>query len=185
MFVDSSAWFAAYVPTDPQYRIVQNALASSDRLVTTDYVLDETLTLLKARGHADRARRFGTRIFDGSAARLEHITELDVQQAWIVFSTYRDKEWSFTDCTRLVVMQRLGITQAVALDQHFQQMPGIGVVDQENCKVVFFRASTDAMAFPVSRNSSRESLSGSADAIAAGCANPVENRLCSSPAWWT
>ena len=129
MFVDSSARFAAYVPTDPQYRIVQKALASSDRLVTTDYVLDETLTLLKARGHADRARRFGTRIFDGRAARLEYITVQDVQQAWIVFATYRDKEWSFTDCTSLVVMQRLGISQAIALDQHFRKMPGIGVLN--------------------------------------------------------
>jgi predicted nucleic acid-binding protein len=106
---------------------VQKALASADRLVTTDYVLDETLTLLKARGHADRARRFGTRIFDGSAARLEYLTDHDVQQAWSVFSSYRDKEWSFTDCTSLVVMLRLGMTHAIALDRHFQQMPGIGV----------------------------------------------------------
>lgn len=128
MFVDSSAWYAAYVPTDPQYRIVQKALASADRLVTTDYVLDETLTLLKARGHANRARQFGTRIFDGSAAHLEYLTERDIRQAWIVFSSYRDKEWSFTDCASLVVTQRLAITHAIALDQHFQQMPGIGVV---------------------------------------------------------
>jgi uncharacterized protein len=128
MFVDSSAWYAAYVPTDPQYRIVQKALASADRLVTTDYVLDETLTLMKARGHADRARQFGPRIFNGSAARLEYLTEQDIQQAWIVFSTYRDKEWSFTDCTSLVAMQRLRVTHAIALDKHFQQMPGIGIV---------------------------------------------------------
>jgi predicted nucleic acid-binding protein len=96
--------------------------------VTTDYVLDETLTLLKARGHVDRARRFGPRIFDGSAARLEFLTEQDIQQAWIVFSTYRDKQWSFTDCTSLVIMQRLAIRNVITLDQHFQQMPGIGVV---------------------------------------------------------
>jgi predicted nucleic acid-binding protein len=128
MFVDTSAWFAAYVPTDPQYRIVRKALASADRLVTTDYVLDETLTLLKARGHTDRARRFGTRIFDGTAAQLKYLTDEDVQQAWIIFSSYRDKQWSFTDCTSLVVMQRLDIKQAITLDQHFQQMPGISVV---------------------------------------------------------
>jgi predicted nucleic acid-binding protein len=128
MFVDSSAWYAAYVPTDPQYRIVRKALASADRLVTTDYVLDETLTLLKARGHAERARRFGSRIFDGTAARLEYLTEQDVQQAWIVFSSYQDKLWSFTDCTSLVVMKRLDVRNAITLDQHFQQMPGIGVV---------------------------------------------------------
>jgi uncharacterized protein len=128
MFVDSSAWFAAYVPTAPQYRVVQKALASSDRLVTTDYVLDETLTLLKVRGHSERARQFGARIFDGRAARLEYVTEGDVQQAWIVFTTYRDKEWSFTDCTSFVVMKRLSLQHAIALDRHFDQMPGISTV---------------------------------------------------------
>ena len=128
MFVDTSAWFAAYVPTDPQHRIVQRTLIAADRLVTTDYVLDETLTLLKARGHTDRARQFGPRILAGSAARLEYLTEDDIQQAWIVFSTFRDKQWSFTDCTSLVVMRRLDIRSAITLDEHFQQMPGVSVV---------------------------------------------------------
>lgn len=73
-------------------------------------------------------RQFGPRIFDGSAARLEYVTEEDIQKAWVVFLTYRDKEWSFTDCTSFIVMLRLSVTHAIALDKHFQQMPGIGVV---------------------------------------------------------
>jgi predicted nucleic acid-binding protein len=128
MFVDTSAWYAGIVPTDPQYHVVRRTLASGGRLVTTDYVLDETLTLLKARGHVDRARRFGTRILEGKAARLEFISERDIQQAWLVFTTFRDKAWSFTDCTSFIVMKRLTITQALALDEHFHQMPGISVV---------------------------------------------------------
>ena len=127
-FVDTSAWFAAYVPTDPQHRAVQQALAAAGRLVTSDYVLDETLTLLKARGHVDRARFFGARLLDGRAANLEYLTRGDVQQAWITFSTFRDKAWSFTDCTSYAVMKRLGIISVVALDEHFRQMSGIAVV---------------------------------------------------------
>jgi predicted nucleic acid-binding protein len=61
-FVDTSAWFAAYVPSDPMHRAVQSAMARADRLVTSDYILDETLTLLKARGHVDRAYRLGARL---------------------------------------------------------------------------------------------------------------------------
>jgi predicted nucleic acid-binding protein len=104
------------------------ALAAAGRLVTSDYVLDETLTLLKARSHVDRARFFGARLLDGRAANLEYLTRGDVQQAWITFSTFRDKAWSFTDCTSYVVMKRLGITAVVALDEHFRQMSGIAVV---------------------------------------------------------
>jgi uncharacterized protein len=124
-FVDTSAWFAAYVPSDPMHRAVQSALAGSDRLVTSDYVLDETLTLLKARGHVDRAQRFGERLFDGRVAQLEYVVPADVQQAWIMFASYRDKQWSFTDCVSFAVMKRLGIASAIALDEHFDQMPGI------------------------------------------------------------
>jgi uncharacterized protein len=127
-FVDTSAWFAAYVPTDPLNRAVQQALAAASRLVTSDYVLDETLTLLKARGHGNRARYFGARLLDGRIANLEYLTRDDVQQAWITFSTYRDKAWSFTDCTSFAVMNRLGVSSVIALDDHFQQMPGITVV---------------------------------------------------------
>jgi predicted nucleic acid-binding protein len=70
----------------------------------------------------------GTRLFDGRAAHLVYLNEQDVAQAWVVFSAYRDKAWSFTDCASYVVMKRLAVSQAIALDQHFQQMPGIYVV---------------------------------------------------------
>jgi predicted nucleic acid-binding protein len=32
-----------------------------------------------------------------------------------------DKEWSLTDCISFVVMQRRGITSALAYDHHFEQ----------------------------------------------------------------
>jgi predicted nucleic acid-binding protein len=127
-FVDTSAWYAAYMPSDPQHRAVQKVLAAPTRLITTDYVLDETLTLLKARGHAERALRFGPRVLDGRAAQLEYVSPKDVEQAWVVFTTYRDKDWSFTDCTSFIVMKRLGLVEAIALDQHFRQMPGVSVL---------------------------------------------------------
>ena len=127
IFVDTSAWFAAYVPSDPQHAIVRQAIEAASRLVTTDYVVDETLTLLRVRGHSQRALSLGTLFWEGRAARLEYLQPADLQQAWIIFSQFRDKAWSFTDCTSLAVMRRLGVTSAISLDAHFQQMPGIAV----------------------------------------------------------
>ena len=127
-FVDTSAWYAAYVPSDSQHRAVQKVLATSTRLITTDFVLDETLTLLKARGHADGALRFGPRILDGRAAQLEYVLPKDIEQAWNAFTAYRDKACSFTDCTSFIVMKRLGLTEAIALDQHFREMPGVSLL---------------------------------------------------------
>lgn len=90
-FVDTSAWFAAYVPTDPLHGSVRKALEAAPRLVTTDYIVDETLTLLRVRGHSQRALSLGRRLLDGQVCRLEFLLPGDVQQAWIIFSQYRDK----------------------------------------------------------------------------------------------
>ncbi len=46
-FVDTSAWFALFVPTDPDHGRVRAVLAHTQfKLLTTDYILDETLTAL-------------------------------------------------------------------------------------------------------------------------------------------
>jgi hypothetical protein len=50
-FVDTSAWFAYFLPTDPDHQRVRAGLRSArGPLVSTDYCVDETLTLLVARG---------------------------------------------------------------------------------------------------------------------------------------
>lgn len=40
---------------------------------------------------------------------------------WMAFR-YRDKRFSFTDCTSFVVMQELKIARALSTDAHFRQM---------------------------------------------------------------
>jgi predicted nucleic acid-binding protein len=86
VFVDTSAWFAAVVPSDPNHSRAASWLATnSDVLITTDYVVDETLTLLRARGERQRAKLLGEKFFDGSIAEVYFLTEEDIRQAWVVF----------------------------------------------------------------------------------------------------
>lgn len=47
---------------------------------------------------------------------------------WESFERFADKEWSCTDCSSKVVMERLGITRAFAFDQHLRQFGSITVV---------------------------------------------------------
>jgi len=44
-----------------------------------------------------------------------------VAQAWGLFQRYRDKAFSFTDCTTFALMTRLRIAAAFAFDIHFRQ----------------------------------------------------------------
>ncbi len=121
-FVDTSAWYARFATSDAHHVEAKAFyLAAPSPFVTTDYVVDETLTLLKARGRPDRAFRLGQRLFSGQLAKLIYVTGEDVDAAWQVFSTHRDKASSFTDCTSYAVMKPLNVVEAFAFDDHFRQ----------------------------------------------------------------
>lgn len=60
--------------------------------------------------------------------QTEWVTDADFDQAWSVFQDFADKAWSFTDCTSRVVMQRLGVDQAFAFDNHFRQFGTVTVI---------------------------------------------------------
>ena len=128
IFVDTGVWFAASVPGDPDHAAASLFLRSNrQRLVTTDYVYDELLTIFRSRGHLDRAKDWVDQVRQGRW-ELVSITDEDVWQATELFFSFADKSWSFTDCTSRVVMLRLGIQRAWAFDVHFRQFGTVTVV---------------------------------------------------------
>ena len=96
-------------------------------LVTTDYVVAETLTLLRARGEGARAIVLGERLFADGLTTLHYLTPHAIAAAWQVFRKFRDKHWSFTDCTSKVIIEQLGCSRAVAFDEHFRQFGSVVV----------------------------------------------------------
>jgi uncharacterized protein len=129
IFVDSNAWFAVYSLRDGNHAIAAQAIQSfREPLVTTDYIVDETLTLLRARNENRRALAFGRQVIDNRFATIVAIDGQDFSHAWETFQGFQDKGWSFTDCTSFVVMQRLGIKQAFSFDDHFRQFGTVTVL---------------------------------------------------------
>jgi uncharacterized protein len=129
IFVDTSAWFASIVPSDSDHLIAAQWLQqNSQRLLTTDYIVDETLTLLRARRETNRALFLGTAFFSRTLAKLYYLTEEDIQQTWQVFRQFSDKNWSFTDCSSKVAIDNLKITQAFSFDHHFRQFSSAQIV---------------------------------------------------------
>ena len=129
IFVDTGGWYASVVPADRDHEAAARWLATNDQpLVTTDYVIDETLTLLRMRNHQTRAVALGAQFFAGHVARIHYLNEEETIMTWEVFQRFADKDWSFTDCSSKVVMERLGITMAFAFDHHFRQFGSINVV---------------------------------------------------------
>lgn len=129
IFVDTGAWFAQAVRVDINHvAAIRWFTANQEPLLTTDYVVDETLTLLRSRRQNPAALALGRQFFSGQLATIYYLTPADIRAAWQTFEQFADKEWSFTDCSSKVVMGQLGLAQAFAFDQHFQQFGTVQVV---------------------------------------------------------
>ncbi|MFA5028037.1 MAG: PIN domain-containing protein [Candidatus Methylomirabilota bacterium] len=98
-------------------------------IFTSDYVLDEVLTLLYRRASFAEATRFAEGIL--AAAALGHLTVERVTAerfglAWALRKQLDDKpNISFTDLTSMVSMQERRIRHVFTEDAHFAQV-GLG-----------------------------------------------------------
>ena len=126
LFVDTAGWMACADAADPAHEDARaardTALELNVSLVTTDYVIDETLTLIRMRLGLRTAEAWWRQIESSSRLRWEWIGELRAERARTLFFHHRDKDFSFTDCTSFVVMRELKIRQALTTDAHFRQM---------------------------------------------------------------
>jgi len=121
LFVDTSAWYAFANAKAPRHREIVSALTSWEgRLVTTEFVFDELVTLVRYRvGHA-QAAAVGYVLRDGKTCLLVAVEPQDFENAWERFAGQADRRLSFTDCTSFAVMRRLKLTAAAALDEDFK-----------------------------------------------------------------
>lgn len=126
VFVDTAGWMACADEGDPAHEGAcaarDNALEQGSVLITTDYVIDESLTLIRKRLGLMAARRWWEQVEASSRLRWEWVGMARFERACALFFRYRDKAYSFTDCTSFVVMQELKLRQALTTDDHFRQM---------------------------------------------------------------
>lgn len=128
LFVDTGAWLALNNNKDKYHIIAVKAnkdfLDNGYFYVSSDYILDETYTLLRYDVGHKRAVEFGGEIKSlqkMGKIRIVHINQDILGKAWEVFEKYSDKDFSFTDCTSFAVIDMLGINEAFCFDRHFEQ----------------------------------------------------------------
>jgi predicted nucleic acid-binding protein len=128
-FVDTSAWFDWFVPASKWNKQVNATLIDRRKwLYSSDFVLDELLTLLRARGWNSKARNAWELFHDADNVELLHLTALDVDESYAIFEKFSDKQWSFTDCTSYWLIQKHNIPFACATDEHFRQFGNVSVL---------------------------------------------------------
>jgi len=90
-------------------------------LVTSDYVIDETLTLIRMRLGIDAAEKWWDNVSDSPRLRMELITSERAEKARRWFFRWRDKSFSFTDCTSFVLMHEFRLKKVLTGDRHFTE----------------------------------------------------------------
>lgn len=123
VFVDTGAWYALKNKNDPHHqeavRFFQN-LPGKVVCYTSDYVIDEAVTLTRARIRNHQvAATLAQELLSEKAAKIIFVAPDFLARALEIFMKFKDQDFSFTDCTSFAIMKSLGIEEALAFDTHF------------------------------------------------------------------
>jgi uncharacterized protein len=98
------------------------------KFILTNFIRAETHALLLNRASHSIADGFLASLINTSKNALIRVTELDELMALELIEKYKDKDFSITDSTSFVVMERLGIGHALSFDDDFRQY-GLNIID--------------------------------------------------------
>lgn len=131
IFVDTGAFIGRYIAKDEHHRVATSSWSvlekSKERLFTSNFVLDETFTLLGRRaGYAFAAAR-ARAILSSSTIMILRPTKYDEIEAIKLFEKYADQSVSYTDCISFVLMRSNKLERVFTFDSHFG-MAGFAII---------------------------------------------------------
>lgn len=125
IFIDTGAFIALTDVSDENHAIAKafykSASEKSSKFITTNFVICETMNYLNARISHNVSAIFRENIKKSKMVEIVNITPLMEDMAFNIFKQYKDKDFSFTDCTSFHVMKSHKINKAFAFDKHFEQ----------------------------------------------------------------
>lgn len=125
IFVDTSFFFAFFSEDDANHARAFEVFEEfkgrnlPETLLTTDHVVFETITLTRYRISHERAVFVGERLYAEKMARIHRASFEEQRAAFDYLKRHTDKKYSTVDCLSFVVMESLGIREALAVDEDF------------------------------------------------------------------
>ena len=123
IFVDTS-FFKALVDLKDDFHQEAKAIwmkieKEKCELITTNYILDESFTLIRIRCGVETVSEFRRRLLGGLASlKIVRVMIVDEIGAWEWFENDW-KDLSFTDCVSFAIMNRLKLERVATFDKHF------------------------------------------------------------------
>ena len=131
IFIDTNVLVAYAVADDANHtravhvfeRIIKGEFG---RAFTSDYIFDETATVILARSTISKAIQAGELIRKFTEILLVNKDAFDA--AWKLFKEQKSSRLSFTGCTAIVLMEQEGIQNIATFDREFEVVKSINVV---------------------------------------------------------
>jgi predicted nucleic acid-binding protein len=126
LFVDTWGWLVLEDRKAAEHQVATAYYAGAGKttgnIFTTNFVLDETFSLLFRRRPFDEASRFARGLLESPFIAREEITTSRFRKAFDLRLAFRDKpDISFTDLSSMAIMQELKISDVLTGDRHFLQ----------------------------------------------------------------
>lgn len=122
LFIDTSAFFAFIDSSDENHKAISEIFHNStEQFVTSNYILDELITLLRVRKiPLEKFKDFIDALWGNEVCNLVRIKEEIDFDSWKLMNKYNDHLFSFTDCSSFILMKNFNIQKVCTLDKHFQ-----------------------------------------------------------------
>jgi predicted nucleic acid-binding protein len=131
IFVDTGAFVGRYIAKDEHHRVSIGSWSvlekSKERLFTSNFVLDETFTLLGRRAGYSFAAARARAILSSSTIMILRPTKYDELEALKLFEKYADQSVSYTDCISFILMRSNKLERVFTFDSHFG-MAGFAII---------------------------------------------------------
>lgn len=133
VFFDTWGWVAIAHRSDTHHKeafpFYKTFLLNKGLPVTTDYVLAETITLLRSKTEPDGVTLFIETVLSAvkeDRIQLERINENRWEKAWTLSKKFSDKPFiSFVDFSSFSIMKEIGVLEVLTADKHFEEV-GLG-----------------------------------------------------------
>jgi uncharacterized protein len=129
LFIDTWGWVAVVDRGDSSHEAATEIFRQARRsggAVTSNFILDETFTLLFKCRPFEEAWHFTTDVVRSPFIDIQEVTSARFSRTIDLRKSFSDKpKISFTDLSTIAIMVELGITDILTADRHFTHV-GLG-----------------------------------------------------------
>lgn len=119
VFVDTSYYIARVMPRDQRHEKALRAVRPGMTFLTSAMVLNETISLLQARGLFSAAVSFLREARLSQEVSIIYPDAVLQSEGWDLFARWGPAGANAVDCVSFAIMQKLSIKKAFTFDAHF------------------------------------------------------------------